>query len=312
MGKCERIEDMRVLPFFEYSLYEMFIMFCFWSFVGWCVEVVDMTYETGEYQNRGFLNMPICPIHGFGVLMVVVFFRPINQTIIPLFLCSLVLCTAFELFVGWGMEKLFHARWWDYSHMRFNFKGYICLRNSLFFGAACVLVVRYVQPQVEKVIDTIPLKFGISFVVVMSVLIAVDAVSSLLAVRKLSDKIRRLDEISNILLSVSVKTGKLLASGTLNVKSNVNKIKDAKDSALEKMQDMGSANLEKLHQEYNRLISEKDAATERILKAFPRVSSPKYSEALQTIKNRFGIKLGRSEISDSDRQTVDDCMDKEE
>ena len=98
---------MQVIPFAGLSLYQMFLMFCFWSFIGWCIEVIDMTYETGEYQNRGFLNMPICPIEGLGVVMVTVFFRPIANTIVPLFVASTILCTAFELFVGWGMEKLY-------------------------------------------------------------------------------------------------------------------------------------------------------------------------------------------------------------
>ncbi|MBQ7784101.1 MAG: hypothetical protein IJ368_09040 [Oscillospiraceae bacterium] len=284
---------MEVIPYVGYSLYEMFLMFCFWSFIGWCIEVVDMTIETGEYQNRGFLNMPICPIEGLGVIMVSVFFRPINHTIIPLFIACTVLCTAFELFVGWGMEKLFHARWWDYSHMKFNFKGYICLRNSLFFGGGCVIVLRFVQPLVEKAIDKIPLKVGITIVIIMAVLIAFDTVISLMAVKKLNEKIRRLDEISNLMLSVSVKTGKKLASGALIVKSNFDKIKDTAENAVEKVQDMNSANIEKLRSEYERLITERDAATERLVKAFPKMRSLKYSESLQLIKDKIHGKFSK-------------------
>ncbi|MGN1089290.1 MAG: putative ABC transporter permease, partial [Huintestinicola sp.] len=170
---------MQPIPVINYSLYQLFIMFCFWSFIGWMIEVIDMTYETGEYQNRGFLNMPICPIEGFGVIIMVVFFREIKDTYLLLFLASTAVCTAFELFVGWGMEKLFHARWWDYSHMKFNFMGYICLRNSLFFGGGCVIVIRYIQPMVIKAIDAIPINVGITICIVMAVLIAVDTVISL-------------------------------------------------------------------------------------------------------------------------------------
>lgn len=80
---------MQTIPYVGYSLYQLFLMFCFWSFIGWCIEVIDMTYETGEYQNRGFLNMPICPIEGLGVIMVTVLFKPISNTIVPLFLPAL-------------------------------------------------------------------------------------------------------------------------------------------------------------------------------------------------------------------------------
>lgn len=287
---------MQTIPYVGYSLYQLFLMFCFWSFIGWCIEVIDMTYETGEYQNRGFLNMPICPIEGLGVIMVTVLFKPICNTIVPLFLSCTILCTAFELFVGWGMEKLFHARWWDYSNMKFNYKGYICLRNSIFFGAGCVVVIRYIQPMVEKAIDSIPLKAGITIVIVMSVLIAVDTAVSLMAVKKLNEKFRRIDEISKLMLSGSVKVGMKLASGTLKVKSNVDKIIDVKDNMVEKVQDMNAANMDRLKSEYSRLIEEKDALTERLAKT---LITHKYSESLSAVKNRLKVKSFKKDTSDT-------------
>ncbi|MCM1578191.1 MAG: hypothetical protein NC078_05255 [Ruminococcus sp.] len=304
------------IPYVNYSLYELFLIFCFWSFIGWCVEVVDMTYETGEYQNRGFLNMPICPIEGLGMVMVILFFRGIKDTIIPLFLASTVLCTSFELAVGLGMEKLFHARWWDYSHMKFNYKGLICLRNSLFFGAGCVVCVRYVQPMLEKAIHSLPVKLGLGIVIIMAVLIAVDTVSSFAAAVHLSRRIKRLDEISGLLLAVSVKTGMKLASGTLKVKSNVEtvtekakdvketvtekmqdvkenvteKVRDVKETVTEKVQDMNennAARMERLQKEYDRLLNERSEEEERLLVAFPRLKADKYSESLNVLRNKI-------------------------
>ncbi|MBP0958335.1 MAG: putative ABC transporter permease [Oscillospiraceae bacterium] len=288
---------MQTIPYVGYSLYQMFLMFCFWSFVGWAIEVIDMTYETGEYQNRGFLNMPICPIEGLGVIMVSVFFRPISNTIIPLFIACTVLCTAFELFVGWGMEKLFHARWWDYSHMKFNYKGYICLRNSIFFGGGCVIVIRWVQPMVEKAIDAIPVNVGMTIVIIMAVLIAVDTVVSLMAVKKLNERFRRIDEISKLMLSGSVKVGMKLASGTLKVKSNVDKIIDVKDNVVEKVQDMNSANMDRLRSEYSRLVEEKDAFTERLAKT---LISHKYSDSLRAVKDKLRGRITEIGILDND------------
>ncbi|MGN1100588.1 MAG: putative ABC transporter permease [Huintestinicola sp.] len=292
---------MQTIPYVGYSLYQLFLMFCFWSFVGWCIEVIDMTYETGEYQNRGFLNMPICPIEGVGVIMVTVFFRPISNTVIPLFIACTILCTAFELFMGWGMEKLFHARWWDYSHMKFNYKGYICLRNSIFFGGGCVIVIRWVQPMVEKAIDAIPVKVGMTIVIIMAVLIAVDTVVSLMAVKKLNERFRRIDEISRLMLSGSVKVGMKLASGTLKVKSNVDRIIDVKDNVVEKVQDMNSANMDRLRSEYSRLVEEKDAFTERLAKT---LMTHKYSESLRAVKDKLRGKI--SEFGYSDEEDADE------
>lgn len=285
---------MQPIQYIDYSLYQLFLMFCFWSFIGWCIEVVDMTYETGEYQNRGFLNMPLCPIEGFGMIMVSIFFRPIANTFFPLFLASTALCTGFELFVGWGMEKLFHARWWDYSHMKYNYKGYICLRNSLFFGFGCVFCLRVVTPLLLGAIDSLPIKIGLGIVIIMAVLIAVDTVSSFAAAFNLTRRIRRLDEISGLLLALSVKTGKKLAAGTLRVKSNAErvteKVQDVKENVTERVQDINessSARLEQLQIEFDRLLSERDEAAERLLTAFPRMKAGKYSESLRLLRSKL-------------------------
>ncbi|MGN0643156.1 MAG: hypothetical protein ACI4JJ_08405 [Huintestinicola sp.] len=282
---------MEIIPFFGYSLYQMFLLFCVWSFIGWGIEVCYMTLETGEYQNRGFLNMPICPIYGFGVLMIVIFFRPIENTFFPLFLASGLLCTTFELLVGVGMEKLFNNVWWDYSHEKFNFKGYICLKVSILWGLGCVLVVRVVNPAVEKAVDMLPVKAGKIIIVIMSVLIAVDLVCSVIAVEKLNSKLRRIDEISKLMLSVSMKTGKQLAKGTILVKENVDKVIAAKDNAMDKIQDANAANIDKLRAEYERLLTERDEVTDRFIKAFPKLRSHKYSEALDHLKLKIYGKM---------------------
>lgn len=281
---------MTVLPHIGYSLYQLFLMFVFWSFIGWTIEVIDMTYETGEYQNRGFLNMPICPIEGLGVIMVVIFFRPIEDTILPLFIASTVLCTAFELSVGLLMEKLFHARWWDYSHMKFNFLGLICLRNSLFFGFGCVVCVRYAQPLVLKAIDRLPVKVGLVFTFVMVFLIVLDTTISLATVKRLKLKVKRMDEIGRLMLSGSEKVGMKLADGTLRVKSKIDPSVEKAAELVGTIQEKGQEKQEKLRAEYEKLMSEKDEMVDRLLRAFPNMKSFNHSVGLSFLKKRLGIR----------------------
>lgn len=218
---------METIPFLEYSLYQMFHMFIFWSFIGWCIEVCYMTLETGEYQNRGFLNMPICPIYGFGVLMVVIFFRPLEHTFFPLLIVTSILCTTFELLVGLGMEKMFGARWWDYSHEKFNFRGYICPKVSILWGLGCVIVVRIVHPVVENVVDRIPIKMGLGLIWLWSVLIVIDLISSICAVNKLNNRLKQIDKISKLMLLAAVKIGGNLAEKTLETKGVYDKLAES-------------------------------------------------------------------------------------
>lgn len=251
----------------------MFHMFCIWSFIGWCIEVCYMTLETGEYQNRGFLNMPICPIYGFGVLMVVTFFRPLENTFLLLFAATTILCTTFELLVGLGMEKLFNTRWWDYSHERFNFKGYICLKVSLLWGLGCVVVVRIVQPMIERLIDITPVKVGMVLLVIMSVLILIDVIASICAVNNLNNRLKQIDEISSLMLKSSIKIGEKLANETNEIREKYDKLGESK-AALE------------IREKYEKLISMRDAQAERLIKAFPNIRSISYSESMDKLKAR--------------------------
>lgn len=305
---------METIPFLEYSLYQMFHMFIFWSFIGWCIEVCDMTLETGEYQNRGFLNMPICPIYGFGVLMVVIFFRPISHTFFPLFFATMILCTTFELLVGLGMEKLFGARWWDYSHKKFNYKGYICPEISILWGLGCVLVIRIVHPTVEMIVDKIPVKMGLGLIVLWSVLIVIDLISSVCAVTKLNNRLKQIDEISGIMLLGAVKIGGKLADKTIETKEKYDKFWESADAKTREWKEKygkylarkgEKARIEEIEKEYGRIVESenfrleeykeryerlvefRDKSVERLLKAFPQLKSIYYSEAMDAMKQRL-------------------------
>lgn len=87
-------------------------------------------------ENRGFLNGPVCPIYGCGMLGVLAALTPYRDNFILLFIGGFIICTAVELFGGWVLDKIFHMRWWDYTKNKFNIGGYVCLRFSIMWDLA--------------------------------------------------------------------------------------------------------------------------------------------------------------------------------
>lgn len=166
------------IMFIDYSFYEMVFLFFFWGVIGWVIEVIDMKIEAGEFQNRGFLHMPICPLYGIGIPVLCVLLRSQRQSYIVLFLYGILLCSLMEYVIGWLLEKLFNARWWDYSHMRFNVRGRVCLRNSVLFGVGTLLAVGFVEPVAETMIHMIPLQAGLVVCVFAVVVLALDIAAS--------------------------------------------------------------------------------------------------------------------------------------
>lgn len=146
--------------------------------MGWLIEVVDMRIEAGEFQNRGFLHMPFCPIYGVGMAVASVGLSGVKNSYVILFAFGVIFCSVFEYIVGGILERLFHSKWWDYSHMRFNIKGRVCLRNAILFGFGAILVFRFAEPMVESVILLIPVKIRVLITVIFGVAFAIDLVFS--------------------------------------------------------------------------------------------------------------------------------------
>ena len=155
-----------------FSLYHVLAFFLIYSCIGWCLEVIFAAATTGQLVNRGFLNGPVCPIYGFGMVIVLFALTPLQGSVLLLYIGGVILPSALELVGGWALYKLYHTRWWDYSDFPFNIGGYICLEFCLLWGVGTLVVMRIVHPVVAGLVDMIPPFVGF---VVMCVLYAVYA-----------------------------------------------------------------------------------------------------------------------------------------
>lgn len=142
------------------TLVSMFIVIFFlFSVAGWCMEVTLKLIQYHRFINRGFLIGPYCPIYGWGAVAVTLIVGGLlarRGTVGETFLAGMVVCGALEYFTSWYMEKLFHARWWDYSTKPMNLHGRIWIGNLLLFGAASVVIVKGIVPFLLRALGKIP------------------------------------------------------------------------------------------------------------------------------------------------------------
>ena len=165
-----------------YTIYELLCFFVIYSVLGWCLEVCFCTINTGQFVNRGFLNGPVCPIYGFGMVIVLVALTPLAHSLPVLFVGGALLTSALELAAGWILKKVFHTSWWDYSDVPFNLGGYICLKFSLAWGVAVVAVMKGVQPAVTALVRAVPRTLGIVLLCAAGAAFACDLGDTALAV----------------------------------------------------------------------------------------------------------------------------------
>lgn len=135
----------------------IYILFFFvYSFLGWCLEVICKLITEKRFINRGILIGPICPIYGYGVLIMTLFFRKYLNDPITLFILIIVSCSILEYFTSYFLEKVYHTRWWDYSTKKFNINGRICLETMIPFGILGLLIMNYMNPIVFNLLNILP------------------------------------------------------------------------------------------------------------------------------------------------------------
>ena len=151
-------------------IYKWVIYFTIYAFLGWLMEVGQGLIKERKFVNRGFLIGPICPIYGYGVFFIILLIDGNRADILSVFLKSILICSILEYSTSFVMEKLFHARWWDYSNRKFNINGRICLETMIPFGILGSLVVLVVHPFIENVVNGCSNSFitilGISLIVI--------------------------------------------------------------------------------------------------------------------------------------------------
>lgn len=128
------------------SISILFITFVFYAFLGWCFEMVHMGITTKEIVNRGFLNGPVIPIYGAGMLTILLLLQPIKRNGFFLTIAIIAICSLLEYSTSYIMEKLFHMRWWDYEDKAFNLHGRICAETMSMFTVMAVFVIYYLDP----------------------------------------------------------------------------------------------------------------------------------------------------------------------
>ena len=131
-------------------------LFFIYSIAGWIMESVSISIRNKKITNRGFLIGPYCPIYGWGVVLITILLQKYHDDIPATFFLSILICGTLEYATSYFMEKIFKARWWDYSTRKFNINGRICLETLIPFGIAGTAITIWINPFLLKYINMVP------------------------------------------------------------------------------------------------------------------------------------------------------------
>ena len=199
------------------NLIKYVLLFFFYSAGGWLLESIYCSIGEKRLINRGFLTGPLCPIYGTAALvMTILIYNPFKDRPLIIFLLGIVLCDIVEYITSYIMEKLFSARWWDYTYEFLNIGGRICLKHTLYWGIISVAFVRVLHPAVENLYAKINGDYLIYILIAVLAVFTLDlinAVRKALDIRKLQIKLNSLQKFFNELISDPKKINDLIEKG---------------------------------------------------------------------------------------------------
>ena len=219
------------------------LLFFFYSAAGWLLESVYCSIGEKKIINRGFLTGPLCPIYGTAaIVMTVLIYNPFKDRPFLVFILGIILCDIVEYMTSYVMEKLFAARWWDYTYELMNLNGRICLKHSLYWGVISVVFVKVIHPAVDRLYDKINGEYIYWIFAVVMVIFLIDLTNAVIKasdIRKLQKKLASmLDAVTNVLN---------LAKGTVEDKYSV--LKEAVEKQSDKIIEF-NRQLEELYKQF--------------------------------------------------------------
>ena len=267
------------------QLYFIVAFFLIYAFMGWALEVAFHVVSVGQFINRGFLNGPLCPIYGVGMLIVMFTMKPFASSLLLLFVGGIIFATLVELIGGFALFKIFNLRWWDYSGEPFNLGGYICPKFSLAWGICIVFSIEILNPSISKLIRLGNNIVGYIIVSILSLIFVADLIITVCAVAKLNRDLKYIRALVENVRVVSDGLTDKIGNTTLKAANTVQK--GQVQAALAKSEFKEELETLKAHARglwgYGSLM-----------KAFPQMKHAIYNEEL--ISLIYGVKQKTSDI----------------
>ena len=257
------------------------LLFFIYSFLGWVCETIYCSVGSRHFVNRGFLNGPLCPVYGFGALIVVFAMQPFSKNIVLTFLAGMILTSALEYITGWLLEMLFHLKLWDYSARFLNINVRFCLKNSLLFGVMAVVTVFWIHPHFSSRVTAVPAEWMILITGVLIGVLIADLVLTVYTILKMNGRLKQIQAVAEELYA---KAESLRAELSENTKRFGEELQKQVEERKEQVSDRLSRLKEKgVDGRENPRFFER-----RMLRAFPHMRQTRYPEALEKLTRALG------------------------
>ncbi len=118
-----------------------------YGFLGWILENCYNKLVAGTFRKPNFLHGPIKPMYGFGGALLAESYRRDPKAFVY---ASIAIPLAIEWCSGIWLDRRYQLKYWDYSHETLQLGGYICLKFAICWVLLAQIVIRMIQPVLDK------------------------------------------------------------------------------------------------------------------------------------------------------------------
>lgn len=296
---------------YHYTAIQWLFFFYFYCFFGWCFECTYVSIKDRTLTNRGFMRGPFLPIYGSGGIVMLVVSMPFQDHIVLTYFAGCVGATVLEYVTGVVMEALFKIRYWDYSKLKFNFQGHVCLGTSLSWGFLTIFMTRFLHVQVEKVVLLIPGQVLTVITLILTAGIFADFALSFKAAIDLRNVLMKLEQIRGEMVKIQKRLDVIIAVANESLTNrkdefaqSITELKGSIEGTLDGIRTLAQTKpgeyLESVKEElfelkdkylvsredHDRLAGMKDFFQRGLLRSNPGMTSETFGESLKELKEQ--------------------------
>ena len=262
----------------QIDFFTFVIIFFIYCFIGWFYEsTLYSIVEQRRFMNRGYFLGPYCSIYGVVILSAVYFLQDI-ESYIKVMIMGALLVTAIEYITSYILEKLFDARYWDYSSYPLNINGRVSVISSIFFGFTTMFGVKILHPFLEGMVTKIPEKYRIITAITMLVIFIIDGIMTTVSMCNLNKKCKAIYDQLNEFVDSKFET---MTDKSKFLDENV---------TFDKVKIDVSVKLKGMTKRFKE-------SEMHVIRAFPYFKSTKYNDLIQRIKITSRLKRGKDKES---------------
>ena len=191
-----------------YNTYELIWLFLIYSFLGWMLETILAATEQRRFVNRGLINGPLCTIYGVPIVILTIFGQELP--LFWLFQGAMIVATVTEWISGHMIERFYHERWWDYSNVKWNLDGYICLPASLVWGVLGTISMRWGNGLLIRLYGFLPEGIGHLLVWILAGMLVLDVTATIFALSGIGRSTQKWEAVDSWFTSISLRIGQWL------------------------------------------------------------------------------------------------------